>query len=207
MGEKSKIIEENPLYSFDKTRGVRLLCGVDEAGRGPLCGPVTVAAVVLDPEVLIEGIDDSKKISEKKREILFETIWERALAKAVVHIPPEVIDEINIHNATLLGMKNAVENLPVIPDKILVDGQFLPKVKPPCEALVKGDGKSACIAAASILAKVSRDRLMRELAEEYPQYGLAQHKGYPTKMHYERLALHGVAPFYRRSFLKKRGLS
>ncbi|MDL2253951.1 ribonuclease HII [Ruminococcaceae bacterium OttesenSCG-928-I18] len=198
---------ENPFVLFDREKGgaACLLCGVDEAGRGPLCGPVTVAAAILDYRTPIEGLNDSKKISEKKREKLYELIIECALAYEVVHIPPEVIDEINIHNATLLGMKKAVGNLKITPDQVLVDGNFVPALSVPCQAVVKGDAKSACIAAASILAKVTRDRLMRELGKEYPQYRLEQHKGYPTKLHYALLDEHGVAPFYRKSFLKKRG--
>ncbi len=198
----------NALYEFDRAEGAEelLLCGIDEAGRGPLCGPVTVAAVILDKTRPIEGLNDSKKLSEKKRDILFEEILQKACCFAVVHITPEQIDELNIHHATLLGMKQAAEQLAEKPEKILVDGIFAPEIDIPCTTVVKGDGKSASIAAASILAKVSRDRLMCRLAEEYPQYRLEQHKGYPTKLHYELLEQYGVAPIYRRSFLTKRGL-
>ncbi len=198
----------NALYEFDKAEGAEslLLCGIDEAGRGPLCGPVTVAAAILDAGKPIEGLNDSKKLSEKKRELLYEEILQKALCYAVVHVPPAVIDELNIHHATLLGMQQAAGQLAQKPGKILVDGIFAPATDTPCVCVVKGDGKSASIAAASILAKVSRDRLMCQLALEYPQYKLEQHKGYPTKLHYELLEQHGLAPIYRRSFLKKRGL-
>ncbi len=197
------------LFMFDRLQGAEagVLCGVDEAGRGPLCGPVTVAAVVLNPSTPLEGLNDSKKISEKNREILYELIVESARAYSVVHIPPDVIDEINILNATLLGMRRAVEALNLTPCKALIDGNRAPALSVPCHCIVKGDAHSASIAAASVLAKVSRDRLMRQLAAEYPQYKLEQHKGYPTKLHYELLAEHGVAPIYRKSFLKKRGLA
>ncbi len=197
----------SPLALFDQMHAPQngLLAGVDEAGRGPLCGPVTVAAVILDDKAPIEGLNDSKKLSEKKREALFGPITQLAKAYAVVHVPPSVIDEINIHNAVLLGMKQAVEQLSPAPALVLVDGKFAPALSMPCQCVVKGDANSASIAAASILAKVSRDRLMAELAQQYPQYKLEQHKGYPTKLHYELLTQYGLTPIYRKSFLKKRG--
>ena len=200
---------QSPLWVFDEQHrtGDKVLCGVDEAGRGPLCGPVTVAAVVLPPSLALGGINDSKKLSEKKRAILFEKITQNALAFCVVHVPAETIDALNIHHATLLGMKQAVEGLSFVPDTVLVDGKFAPDIAPACECVVKGDATSAVIAAASILAKVSRDRLMAQLALEYPQYKLEQHKGYPTKLHYTLLEEHGVAPIYRKTFLTKRGLA
>lgn len=198
----------NDLYQYDQTirqeHGV--FCGVDEAGRGPLCGPVAVAAVILDPENPIDGINDSKKLSEKKRELLFEEICQKALAWKVVLVGPEIIDRDNILNATLGGMRQAVEELPLRPRFVLVDGNKIPAgLEFPAQALVKGDGASASVAAASILAKVTRDRYMLQLDREYPQYGLAQHKGYGTKLHYQRIAQYGIQPFYRRSFLKKLG--
>lgn len=198
----------NPLYEYDaafrQEHGV--FCGVDEAGRGPLCGPVCVAAVVLDPQAPIEGINDSKKLSEKKRELLYEEICQKALAFKVVFVGPEIIDRDNILNATMSGMRQAVEELPIRPQFVLVDGNRIPAgLDLPAQALVKGDGTSASVAAASILAKVTRDRYMMELDKQYPQYGLAQHKGYGTKLHYERIAQYGIQPFYRRSFLKKQG--
>ncbi len=196
------------LFAYDALQGAQdgLLCGVDEAGRGPLCGPVTVAAVILDASVSLDGLNDSKKINEKTRESLYTRIVESAKAYAVVHVPPDVIDEINILQATMLGMQQAVAALDITPNTVLVDGNRAPAFSMPCQCVIKGDAHSACIAAASVLAKVSRDRLMRQLAQEYPQYKLEQHKGYPTKLHYELLQEHGVAPIYRKSFLKKRGL-
>ena len=198
----------NDLYQYDQTIRQKhgVFCGVDEAGRGPLCGPVAVAAVILDPENPIEGINDSKKLSEKKRELLFEEICQKALAWKVVLVGPEIIDRDNILNATLGGMRQAVEELPLRPRFVLVDGNKIPAgLEFPAQALVKGDGTSASVAAASILAKVTRDRYMLQLDREYPQYGLAQHKGYGTKLHYQRIAQYGIQPFYRRSFLKKLG--
>ncbi len=196
------------LFAFDIEHGAQkqLLCGVDEAGRGPLCGPVTVAAVILDPAVSLCGLNDSKKINEKTRERLFSEIIATAQAYSVVHVPPDVIDEINILNATLQGMQQAVEALSLAPNLVLVDGNRAPLFSVASRCVVKGDAHSASIAAASVLAKVSRDRLMQQLALDYPQYKLEQHKGYPTKLHYALLEEHGVAPIYRRSFLKKRGI-
>ncbi len=198
----------NPLYAFDAAYWAQAGCvaGVDEAGRGPLCGPVVVAACILDPKRPIEGIDDSKKLSEKKREKLYPEIIEKALAYHVVFISPAEIDERNILWATMHGMQQAVEGLSFIPNLALIDGNRCPpELLIPSESVVKGDAKSACIAAASVLAKVERDRYMLALDAQYPQYKLAQHKGYPTKLHYELLAEHGIQDFYRRSFLKKQG--
>ena len=197
-----------PLYDYDAA--VRAACGclagVDEAGRGPLCGPVCVAACILDPEDPVWGINDSKKLSEKKREALFEEICAKALAYSIVFVGPEVIDRENILHATMGGMRQAVEELAVTPRLVLVDGNRCPEgLAMPARAVVKGDATSASIGAASILAKVSRDRYMRELDRQYPQYQLAKHKGYPTKLHYELIAQYGIQPFYRRSFLKKLG--
>lgn len=194
------------LYAYDA--GLRAahgaFCGVDEAGRGPLCGPVCCAAVVLDPADPIEGVNDSKKLSEAKREALYEEITRRAIAWHAVLIGPEVIDEINILQATMEGMRQAVAGLRPRPAFALIDGNRCPeRLGLPCESLIKGDATSASIAAASILAKVTRDRYMRELDAEYPQYQLAKHKGYGTALHYEMLKKYGIAPFYRRSFLKK----
>lgn len=198
----------NPLYQYDEEirQEYGVFCGVDEAGRGPLCGPVCVAAVILDPQAPIEGINDSKKLSEKKRELLFEEICQKALAYKIVFVGPDIIDRDNILNATMDGMRQAVEELELVPNLALIDGNKIPAgLLVPGRAVVKGDGTSASVAAASILAKVSRDRYMLELDKEYPQYGLAQHKGYGTKLHYERIAQYGIRPFYRRSFLKKQG--
>ena len=180
--------------------------GVDEAGRGPLCGPVCVAACILDPEAPVYGINDSKKLSEKKREALFDQIVEKALAYKIVFVGPDIIDRDNILNATMGGMRQAVEGLDIVPNLVLIDGNRAPAgLTMPAQPVVKGDATSASIGAASILAKVSRDRYMLELDKQYPQYQLAKHKGYPTKLHYELIAQYGIQPFYRRSFLKKQG--
>ena len=195
------------LYLYDKAlkTDFPLLCGVDEAGRGPLCGPVCCAAVVLRDDFVCEEINDSKKISEKKREKLFDVIIENAVAYSIIFVDPKTIDEINILKASLLGMKNAVKSLNLTPDLVIVDGNKVPpEMDVETKAVVKGDAKSLSIAAASILAKVSRDRYMEKLHEEYPQYRLDKHKGYPTKLHYELIAEHGIQDFYRRSFLKNR---
>ena len=184
----------------------RAFAGIDEAGRGPLCGPVCVAACILDPEHPVYGINDSKKLTEKKREALFDEIIEKALAYKIVFVGPEIIDRDNILNATMGGMRQAVEELDIVPNLVLIDGNRTPAgLTMPAQPVVKGDATSASIGAASILAKVSRDRYMLELDKQYPQYQLAKHKGYPTKLHYELIAQYGIQPFYRRSFLKKQG--
>ena len=195
------------LYAFDQAVRAEhgTFCGVDEAGRGPLCGPVCCAAVILDPENPIEGVNDSKKLSEKKRELLYEEITRKALAWQVVMVGPDVIDEKNILWATMDGMRQAVEGLKIQPAFVLVDGNRCPQLNIPAASQVKGDGVSASIAAASILAKVTRDRYMCQLDKEYPQYHLAKHKGYGTKLHYELIRQYGIQPFYRKSFLKKLG--
>lgn len=209
MPRTSKSTSNNQvLYAFDAEQ--RLLhgeiCGVDEAGRGPLCGPVCCAAVILNPDDPIEGINDSKKLSEKRREALFEEITQRAVAYNVVFISAQEIDEKNILWATMDGMKQAVEGLNPKPQYVLIDGNRCPPgLAQPAQAVVKGDANSASIAAASILAKVSRDRYMMELDKQFPQYQLAKHKGYPTALHYQLIAEYGIQPFYRRSFLKKQG--
>lgn len=198
----------NPLYEMDAEIRAQhgIFCGVDEAGRGPLCGPVSVAACILNPDDPIEGLNDSKKLSEKKREALYEQIVSRALSWKVILVGPEIIDRDNILQATMGGMRQAVEELDITPNYVVVDGNRCPTgLSMPCEAMVKGDARSASISAASILAKVTRDRYMCELDKQFPQYKLAQHKGYPTKLHYELIAQYGIQPFYRRSFLKKQG--
>ena len=209
MPRTSKSTSSNPaLYAFDAEQRARFgtICGVDEAGRGPLCGPVCCAAVILDPDDPIEGVNDSKKLSEKRREALYEEIIQRAVAYQVVFISPQEIDEKNILWATMDGMAQAVAGLDPRPDYALIDGNRCPPdLVCPSQSVVKGDATSASIAAASILAKVSRDRYMEELDKQYPQYQLAKHKGYPTKLHYELIAQYGIQPFYRRSFLKKQG--
>ncbi|ENW90572.1 ribonuclease HII [Acinetobacter sp. CIP 53.82] len=177
------------------------IAGVDEAGRGPLVGTVVAAAVILDPNNPIAGLNDSKKLSEKKREKLFIEIQEKALAWAIAEASPAEIDELNILQASLLAMRRAVETLQVQPDQVLVDGNKIPQgLNMPCEAVVGGDALHAEISAASILAKVTRDRQMLELDQKFPQFGFAKHKGYPTKAHFEAIALHGVTTEHRRSF-------
>jgi len=177
-----------------------LICGVDEAGRGPLAGAVFAAAVILDGERPIEGLADSKKLSEKKRVYLAEQIRERALSWAVAKAEVEEIDSINILQASLLAMRRAVENLSLFPSEALIDGLHCPKLAIPCRAIIKGDSSVAEISAASILAKTARDAEMLSLHLEYPQYGFDQHKGYPTALHLEALRRHGASEIHRRSF-------
>ena len=177
------------------------IAGVDEAGRGPLVGSVVAAAVILDPENPIEGLNDSKKLSEKKREKLFAEIQEKALAWAVAEASAAEIDELNILQASLLAMRRAVEKLGVQPEHVLVDGNKIPQgLSVSCDAVVGGDAIHPEISAASILAKVSRDREMAELDRQHPQFGFAKHKGYPTKAHFDAIAEHGVIAEHRRSF-------
>ncbi len=177
-----------------------LIAGVDEVGRGPLAGPVFAAAVILDPDKPIEGLMDSKQLSEKKREQLSATIKQRALAWSIGRAEVEDIDSINILQASLLAMKRAVEGLAIRPEMVLVDGNKLPDLDCPAEAIVKGDSKVPVISAASIIAKVARDHEMLELDGQYPGYGLAKHKGYPTKLHLQALEELGVSPIHRTSY-------
>lgn len=193
----------NDLFQYDREIGVFPLCGVDEAGRGPLAGDVYAAAVILKPDAVIEGLNDSKKLSEKKREQLFNEICAKAEAYCIASASVEEIDRLNILQATFLAMRRAVEGLSVKPKLVLVDGNRNPELSVHSRLVVKGDATSACIAAASILAKVSRDRYMKKLAEEYPQYGFEKHKGYGSKLHYQMLDKHGISPVHRRTFLKK----
>lgn len=177
-----------------------LLCGVDEAGRGPLCGPVVTAAVILDPENPIVGLADSKKLSEKRRERLAIEIKEKALAWCIAEASVDEIDRLNILHATMLAMQRAVAGLSRVPGKVLVDGNRCPRFDMPCEAIVKGDSLVQEISAASILAKTARDAMLLELDKRYPQYGLAGHKGYPTPAHLAALRAHGACEIYRKSF-------
>lgn len=191
-------------YTYEinaKLRGYNAVCGVDEAGRGPLAGPVYAAAVILPEGCEIEGLNDSKKISEKKREKLFDVIIEKAVSYSIASVDEKTIDEINILQATYLAMRKAVEGLDVPADYALIDGNRMPELKIDGETIIKGDANSPSIAAASILAKVSRDRYMLELDEKMPQYQFAKHKGYGTKLHYEMLTEHGVSDSHRISFL------
>lgn len=177
-----------------------LIAGVDEVGRGPLVGAVVTAAVILDPARPIVGLADSKKLSEKKRLALFDEIKEKALAWSLGRAEPHEIDELNILHATMLAMQRAVAGLPITPEFVLIDGNRCPALPMPAQAVVKGDSKVAEISAASILAKVTRDREMAELDAQYPQYGFAKHKGYPTADHLRLLAEHGAITEHRRSF-------
>lgn len=185
------------------TQGFHSICGIDEAGRGPLAGPVCAAAVILPVGCQLEGLNDSKKLSEKKREALFQPILSQALSYGIGWASEAEIDELNILQATFLAMCRAVEAMELPPDYALVDGNRMPALAIPGKAIVKGDGKSPSIAAASILAKVSRDRLLCEWDQKYPQYGFAKHKGYGTKTHYAAIREYGVLPVHRQSFLKK----
>ena len=177
-----------------------LICGVDEAGRGPLAGPVVAAAVILDPQRPIDGLNDSKKLTAARRETLAVEIREKALAWAVAEASVEEIDRLNILQASLLAMQRAVSGLSLVPEKALVDGNKCPVLACPVEAIVGGDGKLAAIAAASILAKTVRDAQMQELHVLYPQYGFDRHKGYPTALHLAALREHGISPVHRRSY-------
>ena len=183
-----------------------LVAGVDEVGRGPLCGPVVTAAVILDPARPIIGLNDSKKLNEARREALFDEICEKALAWCIARAEVEEIDRLNILHATMLAMQRAVEGLSVTPRLALIDGNRCPQLSVPSAAVIQGDGQVPAIAAASILAKVSRDREMRALDLCYPGYGLAGHKGYPTPAHFEALRLLGPTPIHRRSFAPVRAL-
>lgn len=192
------------LYETQAYRsGKRTVCGIDEAGRGPLAGPVFAAAVILPSGLWIEGLNDSKKLSPKKREALFDVIEEKASAYGIGFATETEIDEINILQATFLAMKRAYRALGTECDLALVDGNRMPDLGVDTQTIIKGDSLSASIAAASILAKVSRDRLMCEVDAVYPQYGFAQHKGYGTKLHVERLRQYGPCPVHRRTFLRK----
>ena len=184
-------------------QGYQVICGVDEAGRGPLAGPVCAAAVILPKHLEIPGLTDSKKLTDKKRRELFPLIQEQAVAYGIGLASQEEIDEINILQATFLAMERALSELDVRPDMVLFDGNRERDFGVPVQTVIKGDSLSANIAAASILAKVTRDNLMMELAQQYPQYGFEIHKGYGTKAHYEALRQYGASPIHRRSFLKK----
>lgn len=185
-----------------KSQGYSFVCGVDEAGRGPLAGPVYAAAVILPDGVIPEGVNDSKKLSEKKREALFDVITEEALDYSIAYATAEEIDDINILQATFLAMKRAIDGLKTKADYAMIDGNRMPPLDIPGETIVKGDANSASIAAASILAKVSRDRFMLKMAEKYPQYQFEKHKGYGTKLHYQMLDEYGPSEIHRQTFLK-----
>ena len=199
-------MEKTDLFAADnmlRDENINLICGVDEAGRGPLAGPVCVATVIFSPDTVIEGINDSKKLTEKKREVLFAEIKDKALAYSICMVDEKTIDEINILNATMKGMKEAVDKLSIKPDLTLVDGNKIPDGMENAKFVISGDAKQACIAAASILAKVTRDRYIVDMAEKYPQYAFEKHKGYGTKLHYEMLEKYGPCEIHRKTFLKK----
>lgn len=190
---------ENEIYSG----GAEHICGVDEAGRGPLAGPVCAAAVILPRGIIIDGLNDSKKLSEKRRDVLFDEICEMALAYSIAFASVEEIEALNILNATFLAMNRAISGLSLRPELALIDGNQTSGIDFPCRSVVGGDGKCADIAAASILAKVSRDRVMLEMDRLYPGYGFAKHKGYGTKQHYAAIRELGASPIHRMSFLRK----
>ncbi len=202
MSKEEKMEHAILMKEFDALFGYEHLAGVDEAGRGPLAGPVFAAAVILPPDLVIEGVNDSKKLSEKKRDELFEIIKEKAVAWAVASCDEKEIDEINIRNATYKAMNKAVDLLKVRPEYVIVDGDAVTNMEIPHMCVIKGDAKSRSIAAASILAKVSRDRYLKELDEKYPQYQFAKHKGYGTKLHTEMILKYGPSSVHRMSFLK-----
>ena len=186
-----------------RAKGFTAVCGIDEAGRGPLAGPVVAAAVILPEDIQLPGVNDSKKITEKKREILFDFVKEHALAYGIGEASETEIDEINILQATFLAMRRAVEALQIPADYALVDGNRIQGLPVPAETVIGGDGKVLSIAAASILAKVTRDRYMRDMAAQYPEYSFEKHKGYGTKAHYAAIEQYGICPLHRKTFLKK----
>lgn len=205
MNEKEITRLDNMLKIEHKLnkKGYELVCGVDEAGRGPLCGPVVAAAVILPKDAHIEGVNDSKKLTEKRREKLYDDIMQNAVSVGVGVSDVDIIEEVNILNATKKAMLQAISNLKVNPEYVLVDGNQKIDTDIPLETVVKGDSKSESIAAASIIAKVTRDRLLIEYDKKYPEYGFAKHKGYGTKAHIEAIKKYGLTPIHRPSFCKK----
>ncbi|MEE1042861.1 MAG: ribonuclease HII [Clostridia bacterium] len=200
MNDIERVNEMWAIEHEKKAQGYTLIAGVDEAGRGPLAGPVCVAAVILPDGAYLEKINDSKKLTDKVKDKLYEQIKEIAIAYSIVLVSHEEIDSLNILNATFKGMCDSVNSLSVKPDYVLIDGNRIKGMEIPCECVVKGDSKSISIAAASILAKVTRDRYMMELDEKYPEYNFKKHKGYPTKDHYEALKRYGASEVHRKSF-------
>ena len=196
---KNMLEIEDKLYS----EGYNFVCGVDEAGRGPLCGPVVAAAVILPKDEYIEGVNDSKKLTEKKREKLYDDIMKKAVAVSIGISDVDVIEKVNILNATKLAVKQAIEKLSIKPDYVLIDGNQMIDINIKAETVVSGDAKSESIAAASIIAKVTRDRMLIEFDKKYPEYGFAKHKGYGTKSHIEAIQKYGLTDIHRPSFCKK----
>lgn len=204
---KEKELERlNNLKEIEKdlhSKGFKYICGIDEAGRGPLAGPVVIASAIMPEDSMIEGVNDSKKVSEKKRELLYEKIIEEAISWSVSIIDEKEIDSVNILNATKEGLTNTIRNLDKKPDLIVVDAlEHIDTCGIPYESIIKGDAKCYSISAASIIAKVTRDRIMRQWDEVYPEYGFAKHKGYGTKAHIEAIKEHGLCPIHRKSFTK-----
>ncbi len=201
--EMQRILEMHTIENQRRNEGRCYIAGVDEAGRGPLAGPVYAAAVILPKNCFIAGLNDSKKLSEKKREELYDIIIEKALAYSIFSVDEKRIDEINILNATYDAMNGAVNSLRITPDYVLIDGNRIQGMSIPHETVVKGDAKSASIAAASILAKVARDRYITQIAQKYPEYCFEKHKGYGTALHTEAILKYGPSPIHRRTFLRK----
>lgn len=196
-------MEKVDLYQYEKElwgSGVDYVAGMDEVGRGPLIGPVVTACVILPKDFILDGLTDSKKLSEKKREEYYDYIMQHALSVSVGMMDEKVIDEVNIYEATKLAMYQAVENSPIRPDYVLIDAMKLEKLEMPSTSIIKGDAKSISIAAASVIAKVTRDRMMIELDQRYPMYGFKSHKGYPTKKHVEAIEQYGLIDGYRKTF-------
>ena len=206
INKHEELLRQQALWEIENeihSQGYEMIAGVDEAGRGPLAGPVFAACVILPNGCVINGINDSKKLSEKKRELLFDEICQKALSYSIASVDEKTIDEINILNATHMAMNMAVNTMTLSPDYVLIDGNSIKNMTIPHSTIVKGDAKSINIAAASILAKVSRDRYITELAKVYPEYHFEKHKGYGTKAHYEALRACGPCPIHRMTFLKK----
>lgn len=206
LSHEEELKRQSEMWLFEnekKLEGYRMVAGVDEAGRGPLAGPVFAACVILPDDCVIDGINDSKKLSEKKRELLFDEITKKAIAYSIASIDERIIDEVNILNATHIAMNKAVDEMKIKPDFVLIDGNSIKNMTTPHQTIVKGDSKSISIAAASILAKVSRDRFICELADKYPEYQFEKHKGYGTKVHTDALKKFGPCKIHRKSFLTK----
>lgn len=202
MEKKDEMFMED-LYQFENAlyqQGVRYIAGVDEVGRGPLVGPVVTACVILPQDFVLEGLTDSKKLSAKKRDLFYDYIMEHALSVSVGMMDEKVIDEVNIYEATKRAMYQAIENSKIVPDHVLIDAMKLEKLTIPSTSIIKGDAKSISIAAASVIAKVTRDRMMEELDKKYPMYGFRKHKGYPTKEHIEAIQKYGIIEEHRKTF-------
>lgn len=206
LSDEQELLRQEKMKETEKRleeEGYKYIAGIDEAGRGPLAGPVYAAAVILPSDIRLDGINDSKKLSPKKREELFEEITDKAVCYSIFSVDEKKIDEINILNATHMAMNGAAEALSPKPDYVIIDGNSIKNMKFPHETIVKGDAKSISIAAASVLAKVARDRYITEMAEIYPEYGFEKHKGYGTKEHTDAILKYGVTPIHRKTFLKK----